>query len=336
MRRPRRRGAVAALALVLAIPCIASACTGGEDGITLVAYTTPREVYEEAISAFGDTPAGADLPVYQSYGPSGDQSRIVESGLPADLVALALEPDITRLVDAGLVDAGWDDGPRGGIVSHSVVVLVVREGNPKGIRDWDDLLRDDVEVVTANPLTSGGAQWNVAAAYGAQLAAGGTHRDGLEYLAELFGRVSVQPKGSREALQVFRAGKGDALIAYENEAITARMNGQELDYVIPDRTILIENPIAVTADSARPDDAAAFVEHLFGRESQEAFARLGYRSVREDVAAEYADAYPEPGGLFTMDGDLGGWDRFRSEFFTPETGHMADIFAGREPDGGPR
>ena len=328
-----RRRILTALAAVLAVatPGLVGACTGAGDGLTLVAYTTPREVYEEVIPAFRDTPAGDGVQVFQSYGPSGDQSRIVESGLPADVVALALEPDITRLVDAGLVDPGWDDGPTRGMVSTSVVALAVREGNPKGVRGWDDLLRDDIEVITPNPFTSGGAQWNVAAAYGQRLARGGTHEDGLRYLERLFANVSVQPKGSREALQVFRAGKGDVLIAYENEAITARAKGEPLDYVIPPETILIENPIAVTTDSARPDQARAFVRYLLGPDAQRAFARLGYRSVRPEVVAEHAARYPTPPRLFTMDGELGGWQRFRGEFFAPDGGHLAEILAGRDP-----
>jgi sulfate transport system substrate-binding protein len=329
-RSGRCRACVAAAIVALSVVIgLAAACSGDDDGITLVAYTTPREVYEELIPAFADGPAGEGVRVYQSYGPSGDQSRIVESGLDADVVALALEPDIMRLVDEGLVDADWAGGPTAGFVSNSVVVLAVRPGNPEGVRDWDDLLRDDIEVITPNPLTSGGAQWNVAAAYGAQLERGRTHEQALEYLAAMFANVDVQPKGSREALQIFRAGKGDVLIAYENEAITARQNGEEVDYVIPDETILIQNPIAVTSGSGNPAAAEAFVRHLLTPSSQGVFADKGYRPVLPSVLAEHAEAFPEPPGLFTIE-DVGGWDDFRSDFFSSD-GYMVDIFAGDAP-----
>lgn len=328
--RSRACLAVAIVALSVVIG-LAAACSGDDDGITLVAYTTPREVYEELIPAFAASPAGDGAKVFQSYGPSGDQSRIVESGLDADVVALALEPDITRLVDAGLVDPDWADGPTGGFVSNSVVALVVRPGNPKGVRGWDDLVRDDIEVVTPNPLTSGGAQWNIAGAYGAQLERGRTHEQALDYLAAVFANVDVQPKGSREALQIFRAGKGDVLIAYENEAITARQNGEAVEYVVPDETILIQNPIAVTTGSGNRATAEAFVRHLLSPASQGVFAEKGYRSVLPAVLAEHGDAFPQPRVLFTID-DLGGWDDFRADFFSSD-GYMVDIFAGNAPEG---
>lgn len=304
-------------------------CIGGDDGVTLLAYTTPREVYEEVIPAFRDTPAAAGVPVRQSYGPSGDQSRAAENGLQADVLALALAPDIDRLVDDGIVAADWDQGPTDGFVSTSVVVLAVREGNPKDIRDWDDLLRDDVEVVTPNPLSSGGAQWNVAAIYGAELVRGGSHEDALSHLAAVFDNVVVQPKGSREALQVFSAGKGDVLVAYESEAVIARQKGEAVDYVVPDQTVLIQHPIAVSAEAADPLAARAFVDYALSEPAQEVFARKGYRSVLPEVAARHAGAYPVPPGLFTVDGTLGGWERFRADFFGPD-GHMNRIFGGQE------
>jgi sulfate transport system substrate-binding protein len=329
-----------AAAVLLAAGCgddAASSASGGNSAtLTLVAYTTPREVYEELIPAFNRTPAGEGVSFEQSYGPSGDQSRAVEAGLAADVVALSLAPDVTRLEEPGVVDPSWDDGPTGGFVSNSIVVFLTREGNPKSIRSWDDLVRDDVEVITPNPFTSGGAQWNIAAAYGAQLAQGRTKPQALEYLRRLFERVPVQPKGARESLQIFTAGKGDVLLAYENEAILARANGEPVDYVVPDETVLIQNPIAVTANSRNPEAAQAFVDFALSAPAQEVFAEKGYRSVDAGVAAAYADRYPEPSGLFTVDGELGGWAAFRDEFFDPERGHMADIFAGRgfSPDDG--
>jgi sulfate transport system substrate-binding protein len=328
MRRVRVRLVVAAL-LVGATLGVAAACGGGDDEstLTLVAYTTPREVYEVLIPEFQKTEAGQGIEFEQSYGPSGDQSRAVESGLAADVLALSLAPDVTRLEEPGIVDPGWDDGPTKGFVSNSVVTFVVREGNPKNIRTWDDLVKDGIEVITPNPFTSGGAQWNIAAAYGAQIEQGKTKEEALRYLADLFANVPVQPKGARESLQIFTAGKGDVLLAYENEAITAQQKGESVDYVTPDETVLIENPIAVTT-TANPEAARAFVDYALGAEAQQVFADKGYRSVLPEVLEANADTYPVPPGLFTIE-DLGGWTRFKADFFDPRAGYMADIFAGR-------
>ena len=293
---------------------------GSGDRLTLVAYTTPREVYEVLIPAFAKTRRGAGSRFDQSYGSSGEQSRAVESGLPADIVALSLEPDVTRLVDAGLVAEDWSDDAHDGMVSRSVVVLAVRQGNPKEIDGWDDLLRDDVEVITPNPFTSGGARWNVMAAYGAQLEEGRSEEQAVEYLGRLFANVSVQDKSARESLQTFTGGKGDVLIAYENEAITAQQKGEKLDYLIPDETILIENPIAVLEGA--PAQARAFVDFLRTRESQEVFAEKGYRSILDELVDE--ERYPAPETLFTI-ADLGGWPEVQESFFDREEGIMAEI-----------
>jgi sulfate/thiosulfate-binding protein len=320
------RGPVAA-AVAGAVVLVAAACGGTSDGsgegagsITLVAYSTPREVYERLIPAFGRTDAGAGVEFSESYGSSGEQSRAVEAGLPADVVAFSLAPDVDRLVDAGLVASDWADDAYDGMVSRSVVVFAVRKGNPKQIRAWDDLVRDDVEVITPNPFTSGGAQWNVMAAFGAQLERGKTDDDGVEYLRALFQNVSVQDKSAREALQTFTSGKGDVLIAYENEAITAQQKGEELDYVVPDETILIENPIAVTKDA--PPAARDFVRFLRARTSQQIFADKGYRSIIDGLVDD--ERYPTPAKLFTIR-DLGGWPDVRKRFFDREAGLMADI-----------
>jgi len=320
---------VVVLAIVLA-SLILSGCGGGSGGdggggsssLTLVAYSTPREAYEQITSAFGETEAGQGVSFETSFGGSGEQSRAVEGGLPADVVALSLEPDITRLVDAGLVEDDWNADEYNGMVTDSVVVLAVRPGNPKGIRSWDDLTREDVEVITANPFTSGGARWNVMAAYGAQLEQGKSEDEGIEYLRQLFANVPVQDKSARESLQTFAGGKGDVLIAYENEVITAQQEGEELEYVIPDQTILIENPVAVTTDSQNPEQARAFVDFLHSAEAQRIFGEQGYRPVVEEVLGEFD--YPTPPNLFTID-DLGGWKEVTRRFFNADSGVMADI-----------
>jgi sulfate/thiosulfate transport system substrate-binding protein len=293
---------------------------GGGDKLTLVAYTTPREVYEVVIPAFQKTPEGDGVSFEQSYGASGEQSRAVEAGLPASIVAFSLEPDVTRLVDAGLVEDGWADGQHKGMVSESVVVFGVRKGNPKGIRDWDDLVREGVEVITPNPFTSGGARWNVMAAYGAKRQAGASHDEAVAFVTDLFEHVSVQDKSARDALQTFVGGKGDVLISYENEAITAQQKGEELDYVVPDATILIENPIAVTKDA--PAAAQGFVDYLRTDAAQRVFAEKGYRSIKDELVDE--ERYPTPKQLFEI-GEYGGWEQVMKDWFDRDGGIMADI-----------
>ena len=314
--------ALAALAVSLgATGCGGSSANAqGGNKLTLVAYSTPREVYEELTKEFAQTGPGKGVSFDESYGSSGEQSRAVEAGLRADVVAFSLEPDMKRLVDAGLVDGNWASAEHKGMISNSVVVLAVRKGNPKGIKTWDDLTKDGVEVITPNPFTSGGARWNVMAAYGAQRELGKSHDEAVAYLEELFKHVSVQDKSARESLQTFTGGKGDVLLAYENEAITAQQKGESLDYVIPDQTILIENPIAVTKDAG--SQAAAFVDFLRTEQAQKVFAEKGYRSVLPSLVD--ASVYPKPKTLFTIQ-DLGGWDEVQDTFFDREDGIMADI-----------
>lgn len=290
--------------------------------LTLVAYSTPREAYDAIIPAFRQTDAGKAIDVKTSFGSSGEQSRAVKAGLPTDVVALSLEPDVSRLVKAGFVDAGWNQDPHRGMVTNSVVVLAVRPGNPKQIHTWDDLVKPDVEVITPSPFTSGGARWNVMAAYGAQLEQGKSPDEAVEYLRALFSHVSVQDKSARESLQTFAGGKGDVLLAYENEAIAAKNAGQQLDYVVPDQTILIENPVAVTSNGTHPEQAKAFVDFLRSPEAQRIFGETGYRPVVPDVLKEFT--YPTPANLFTID-KFGGWDEVSAKFFDPDTGIMAKI-----------
>lgn len=298
---------------------------GGQGGarLTLVAYSTPQEAYKEKlIPAFQKTPEGRGVQFDQSYGASGGQSRAVESGLPADVLALSLEPDITRLEDPGLIEPGWNEDEHDGFVTRSVVVLATRPGNPKNIRTWEDLTRPGVEVITPNPFTSGGAKWNVMAAYGSQLEQGESDQEATQFLERLFKNVPVQDKSARESLQTFTGGKGDVLLAYENEAITAKAKGEQLDYVIPDETIQIENPVAVAKESANPEKARQFVDFLRSEPGQRIFAESGYRPVVESV--EDPKRFPEPKSLFEI-ADVGGWSEVNDRFFEPETGVFAEI-----------
>ncbi len=323
--------ALAALVALVVAGCGGSSSDegsgGGGDGsggkLTLVAYSTPEEAYRELIPAFNKTPEGKGVSFDQSYASSGEQSRAVEGGLPADVVEFSLEPDITRLVDAGLVDKSWNQNEYKGMVTDSVVVFMVRKGNPKNIKSWDDLVTGEVEVIEPNPFTSGGAKWNIMAAYGAQLEQGKTPEQAKEYLSTLFDNVPVLDKSARESLQTFSSGKGDVLLGYENEAILAQQEGEELDYIVPDETLLIENPIAVVNESKDPELAQKFVDFLYTPEAQEIFASKGYRPVVEGTAG--ADEYPTPSKLFEIT-KFGGWGKVNDEFFDPEGSVVADIF----------
>jgi sulfate/thiosulfate-binding protein len=316
-------GVAAVVAVVLvAAGCGATGGGGGGNRLSLVAYSTPREAYAALIPAFQKTAAGKGVTFSQSFGASGDQSRAVAAGLPADVVTLSLAPDMDKLADAGLVAKDWSSGPDKGMVTDSVVALVVRKGNPKGIHTWDDLVKPGVQVITPNPFSSGGARWNVMGAYGAQIEQGRSQAEATAYLSRLFENVPVQDKSAREALQTFVGGKGDVMIAYENEAIAAQQAGQRVDYVVPDQTILIENPIAVVTKSRHQTQAKAFVDFLRSPEGQGIFAQKGYRPVSPQAAG--ADRFPRPKGLFTID-DLGGWDQVTKIFFDKRDGVMAQI-----------
>ncbi|MDX6640044.1 MAG: sulfate/thiosulfate transport system substrate-binding protein, partial [Solirubrobacteraceae bacterium] len=211
------------------------ASSSGSTKLSLIAYSTPQVVYDDAIPAFQKTAAGKGVGFDQSYGASGDQSRAVAGGLPADVVEFSLAPDMTRLVKAGLVAPTWANNPHKGFVTDSVVALIVRKGNPKGIHNWSDLIKPGVKVVTPNPFTSGAAKWNLLGAY---------VYGGLPFVKTLLTQhVTVQPKSGRDALQTFTSGQGDVLISYENEAITAQQKGEKVDYVVPDDNILIQNPL---------------------------------------------------------------------------------------------
>jgi sulfate transport system substrate-binding protein len=315
-------GSVALMAL--------AACGGGagasSDGekvtLALVAYSTPQEAYEQIIKAFQDTDAGKNVEFTTSFGGSGDQSRAVEAGQPADVVAFSLAPDITRLVKAKIVADDWNSDEDKGMVTDSVVVIATREGNPKNLADWTDLTQPGVEVITPNPFTSGGARWNVMAAYGAASDVGKNKQAGVDYLNALFKNVPVQDDSARKALQTFAGGKGDAMLAYENEAIFAQQNGQKIDYTVPDDTILIENPVAVTQTSKHAKEAQAFLDFLRSDDAQKIFLDNGYRPVNEDVAA--TGDFPQPSGLFTID-DFGGWPDVTDQFFNTDGSVMLDV-----------
>ena len=302
----------------------ASASDSGSKGtLSLVAYSTPQVVYDEIIPAFEKTGAGEGVGFKTSFGASGDQSRAVEAGQKADVVSFSVEPDMTRLVEPGIVSDDWNAGPNKGLVTTSVVAFVVRKGNPKNIRTWADLLKPGIKVLTPNPFTSGAAKWNLLAAYGQASENAQDPKAGLAYLRELLTKhVPVQDKSGREALQNFTSGNGDVLLSYEYEATTAQKKGQDVDYVLPDDTIKIDIDIATTAKA--PPQAKQFLDYVLTKPAQERFADWGYRPVNLQVLQANRSKFPDPPGLFTID-DLGGWKKVNEEMFDPEKGSVAKI-----------
>jgi len=309
------------LLLALVFPALAAGAAR-DTKLALVAYSTPKDAYAQLIPAFQKTAAGKDVSFSQSYGASGDQSRAVAAGLPADIVALSLAPDITSLVQKHLVAQSWNKDKFKGMVTRSVVVFVVRDGNPKKIKTWADLVKPGVQVVTPNPFTSGGARWNVMAAYGGMLRAGKSPKQAQAYLAQMWKHVVAAPSSAREGLQTFLAGRGDVFLAYENEAIFAQKHNQPVQFIIPKATILIENPIAVTSTSKNKAGAQAFINFLRTKPAQRIFAENGYRPLIKGVSQGLN--FPVRPQLFTIK-YVGGWPAVQKKFFDPKSGVMAKI-----------
>jgi sulfate/thiosulfate transport system substrate-binding protein len=307
-----------------------SASSSGSSGkgstqLALVGYSTPKKAYDALTTAFSQTPAGEGVAFNSSFGASGAQSRAVDSGQPADVVAFSTTPDMTRLVKDGIVASNWDSNPEKGFSSDSVVVFVVRKGNPKHITAWNDLIKPGVDVVTPNPSTSGSARWNIMAGYGAMLKDGQSSAQALDYVKTLLTKnVSVQPDSASAALQTFTSGKGDVLLDYESDAIAAEKAGDSIQYLIPKQTLLIQTPIAVTSKSSHQKQAQAFVNYQWSTAGQTVWAQQGYRPVMQSVFKKFAKQFPTPPQLFTID-DLGGWTKVKDEFFDPDNGSITKI-----------
>ncbi|MBN8870371.1 MAG: extracellular solute-binding protein [Solirubrobacterales bacterium] len=324
-----RRSIQALLILSLvAFGAIVVGCGSSSDGssgdsgkVQLVAYSTPQSAYEEGLEpAFQETPEGEGVKFSNSFGASGDQSRAVEAGQPAGYVNFALETDVTRLVDSGQVAKDWQNNKYKGIVTNSVVSIVTRPGNPEGVKSFQDIIDKDLEVVTPNPFTSGGARWNIMAIYGAALNSGQSEKEALDTVKQVLSQAPVQPASARDALQAFVGGAGDVLISYENEAIAAQTAGEDVDYVIPDSTILIEQPAAVTVDA--PQSATDFLNYLWSDAGQKIWGEQGYRPVNKSLVDE--SKFPTPKDEFTI-AKFGGWDKVADEFFDDQSGKIAVI-----------
>ena len=299
--------------------------SGNGSSLSLVAYSTPKTALGKIIPLFQQTAAGKDVSISQSYGASGDQARAVVAGLETDVAFLALGADMDSLVDAGVVDKRWDSGQYRGIEANSVVAFVLRNGNPKQIRTWNDLVKPGVQIVTANPFTSGGARWNVLAAYASQRQAGRTDRQARAFVQKLFQHVVSQDTSARNATNTFLSGKGDVLLNYESEAITARQAGQNIQYLIPDRTMLIELPIAVTKSSENKQAAQAFVRFTRTAPAQELYAQYGFRPVNKAVAKKYRSKYPIRSIVTISNKMFGGWRAAQKRWFDPSKGLMVGI-----------
>ncbi|MCY7396660.1 MAG: sulfate ABC transporter substrate-binding protein [Nocardioides sp.] len=305
--------------------CANTSGASGADGgsgqtISVNAFSVMEAANEPVFEDFTATTEGEGDGFVTSYGASGDQSRAVVAGAEADVVHYSLETDVTRLVGEGLVAKDWKDNATSGIATSSVVVFVVRKGNPEDIQTWDDLVEPGVEVITPNPGSSGSARWNILAAWAHIAGNGGTEEDAQAFITSLLGNIIALPGSGREATTAFTDGSGDVLLSYENEAILAKQNGADLDYVLPPDTLLIENPAAVTTDAG--EDARSFLEFMTSLEAQADYAQSGFRPVVDGVdvaevagANDPADPFPAPEQLFTIDADFNGWSEAADKFF---------------------
>lgn len=322
------------LLLTLAVSLQGCGGNAGKSGnkVTLIlgGYTTPREAYGKAIipafQKYWKDKTGQDVEFQESYQGSGAQARAITGGFEADIAALSLEGDVDKITEAGLITHDWKANANRGMISDSIVVIAVRQGNPKGIKDWADLAQPGLNVLTPDPQTSGGAQWNINAIYGAALRGfAGVPKDdpaaAQEFLKNVFRNVSIKDKGARESITNFEKGIGDAAITYENEVLVAKQGGQNYDYVIPHSTILIENPVALVdkyVDKHGVREAAeAFVAFLWSPEAQRAFSKYGLRPVDQGVAQEVKSQFPTVADLWKID-YLGGWQKVGDSIYGPQ------------------
>jgi sulfate transport system substrate-binding protein len=307
----------------------AAPADGSPVTLSLVGFAVPQAGNNAAQAKFAETPQGKGVTWQESYGASGDQSRAVVAGLEADYVHFSVEGDVTRLVKEGLVAEDWNAGPNAGIVTQSVVVIAVRPGNPKNIQGWDDIVADGIGIVTPNPGSSGAARWNILAAYAHVFGNGGTEEEAEAFLTKFFENTVALPGSGREATTAFLAGTGDVLISYENEAILARQNGEELEYIVPDDTLAIENPGAVLIDA--DPKAKDWLQFLLGDVAQTEYAKKGFRPLNPAIEVEVegandpANPFPAPTTLFTVGETFGGWSETNTKYFDEDEGIVTKI-----------
>jgi sulfate/thiosulfate transport system substrate-binding protein len=323
MRRPVLLLAALALLAAGATAALAAPQRANDTTLSTVAYSIPTLVFPKLQAAYQATAAGKDVKFQNSFAASEVQSKAVAAGLPADVVNFSIDTDMDRLVDAKLVDKTWAKNTYNGFVSKSVVVFVLRNGNPKKIKSWDDLVKPGVDVVFPNPFSSGGARWDVMAAYGAQLREKKTHKQAVAYLQQLFKHNVSQDTSARNALNTFLSGKGDVLITYESDAKNAQAQGREVFYAIPKATLQIETPLAAVNGSNKAE-AQKFVKWLYTPAAQKIWAQNGFRPVDPTVAKQFKAQFPPRPQLFKI-GYVGGWDKVNKQFFDPTTGIITKI-----------
>ncbi|WP_066306917.1 sulfate ABC transporter substrate-binding protein [Bacillus sp. FJAT-29814] len=304
------------------------AAANKKEPVTLlnVSYDPTRELYEEfnkSFAAYWEKETGQKVTINQSHGGSGKQSRSVIDGLEADIVTLALAYDIDAIADAGKLDEKWQERLADNSSPYtSTIVFLVRKGNPKNIKDWDDLVKKDVSVITPNPKTSGGARWNYLAAWGYALQqSNGDEQKAKEFVEKLFKNVPVLDSGARGSTTTFvERGIGDVLIAWENEAYLAinELGKDKFEIVNPSVSILAEPPVTVVDSIVKKhgteEVAKAYLDYLYSKAGQEIAAKNYYRPRNEDIAAKYADQFPDI-KLFTIDEVFGGWKKAQKIHF---------------------
>lgn len=325
-------------AAALTVPAVLSGCAASsgssadKDQLSVVGFSVLKTANEPVIADFQKTSAGKGISFTTSYGASGDQARAVAGGLHADEVHLSLEPDVDSLVSEGLVDSSWDQTPTHGILTDSLVVFLVRKGNPLGIKSWDDLVKPGVKVITPNPASSGSAKWNILAAWAHAKAETGSDAGAESFVTKLLHNTVALPGSGSDALSSFLAGNGDVLLAYENDSIEAKAAGDDVDYIVPHDTLLIENPAAVTKDAAPA--AQDFLDFQLSAEGQTLYAKAGFRPVIKGVKTDVPGAndpsnpFPKVPHLYTIAKDFGGWDKANPEFFDDSTGIITKIISG--------
>jgi sulfate transport system substrate-binding protein len=317
------------VALAAAVAGAATTATAADQGSTattlnLVAYSTPRPVLTKLIEEFRKTPAGDDITIRASYGPSSAQGQAVANGLPADGVILNTGNDINDLVDKGLISRNWDKQSYNGVVWNSVVVFGLRAGNPKRVKGWNDLTRPGVGVVTVNPFTGGIAKWNILAGYVGQRKLGKTEKQAIDYLRRFYrNNVVSQDSSGSNATNTFLSGKGDVLLTFESEAI----NGK-IPFVIPRQTMLIDVYIAALSRSEHKAEWNAFSRYLRTYPAQKILAENGYRPVNRQALTEFRKKFPVRAGETKItDKLLGGWRAVDKKWFDPKRSIMQQIEA---------
>jgi sulfate/thiosulfate transport system substrate-binding protein len=318
--------AVAGSVAAASISAPAASARSMDIRLNLVAYSTPKPVLTKIISDFQATPEGKGVSFNASYGGSSAQAAAVKAGLPADVVLLNTGADMLDLADAGILNPKWDRQSYKGVAFQSVVVFALRNGNPKKIKGWNDLIKPGVQIITPNPFTAGIAKWNILAAYAAQRALGKTDAQGQAFVKKLFDHVVAQDSSGSNATNTFLSGKGDVLLTFESEAINARAAGRDIQYVIPRQTMLIDVYTGVTSKSENKDAANAFLRFLKSPAEQQVLAQNGYRPVNKAVAKQNAKLFPVRPGEITIDNKvIGGWRAAGKKWFDPNNSIMARI-----------